>query len=691
MNNNRESVLMNIRILLRLVCVVMLAGCSGAGSQPTKEQITSAIKQQLQPGLDIQDIRFKVFSDENGATGRIDIAGTLVTTEDRVQAEASQADRLYRMLMSAGATQNQVYRYMVNTGLTRVPGDFGAVAVFYEHRVTAGTPVNFTSELHYAETVDGYNFNGNVAYDICCDSISKIKQFQGLHLVYDMPEMQGYYEKLLALHKRETEAFPQLVEEYFSGLTKGSEVVNGEKVIARIGPIHPKEHAWAVANIADGNGRLFDAYTATVPATLELVSDANISGIGAEKGKVNQIRIELWIDSNNPASMNACLALRAGTGHGYGGQGCWNGSVWVADSRIIGGIYEMGTNKRLSVRPVESPEKVGVANTIEKPTLSIDDKVLGNWGMPGNPRYFEFHPDHTISMHMGDDISMGTWSIDKETIIMTLGTESLILAFKGDELVSVDTKSNDRLVKLDGLSELDKAKYIADAIASKVEEGLNLAGAVKLAVKEYLEARGGFPSVGGNSDANSVYGLPPENTISAAYVSGIAVLDSGVIRITYNENFGGAPSANGHTLLLAPTIVNNKIVGWDCSGGSMPDIYRPASCHKAEVNNNAGVQQQQKVEQDIRALEAALNLYKLDNYVYPTTDQGLTALVQRPSSPAPPNWKKGGYIDQLPQDPWQQPYLFLSPGKHGSIDIFSLGSDRVPSDDDIGNWELPQT
>jgi general secretion pathway protein G len=95
-----------------------------------------------------------------------------------------------------------------------------------------------------------------------------------------------------------------------------------------------------------------------------------------------------------------------------------------------------------------------------------------------------------------------------------------------------------------------------------------------------------------------------------------------------------------------------------------------------------------KARQDIRALEAALNLYKLDNFVYPTTDQGLEALVEQPSSPEPPNWKAGGYVDRLPKDPWNQDYLFLSPGEHGSIDIFSMGPDQIPSEDDIGNWTL---
>ena len=97
-----------------------------------------------------------------------------------------------------------------------------------------------------------------------------------------------------------------------------------------------------------------------------------------------------------------------------------------------------------------------------------------------------------------------------------------------------------------------------------------------------------------------------------------------------------------------------------------------------------------KAQADIRALESALNLYKLDNHNYPTTDQGLEALVQKPADA--PSWKEGGYIDRMPKDPWGRPYQYLSPGTHGAIDIFSLGADGQPGgegkDADIGNWTL---
>jgi general secretion pathway protein G len=98
-----------------------------------------------------------------------------------------------------------------------------------------------------------------------------------------------------------------------------------------------------------------------------------------------------------------------------------------------------------------------------------------------------------------------------------------------------------------------------------------------------------------------------------------------------------------------------------------------------------------KARQDIRALESALNLYKLDNFVYPNTDQGLEALVSQPSgSPEPRNWKR--YMDRLPKDPWGNDYQYLAPGTQGDVDIFSLGADGQPGGDesraDIGNWNL---
>jgi general secretion pathway protein G len=95
---------------------------------------------------------------------------------------------------------------------------------------------------------------------------------------------------------------------------------------------------------------------------------------------------------------------------------------------------------------------------------------------------------------------------------------------------------------------------------------------------------------------------------------------------------------------------------------------------------------------DISSLMQALKIYKLDNQRYPTTEQGLKALTEKPSSgPAANGWKTGGYVDKLPKDPWGNPDQYLSPGVKGEIDVYSLGADGQPGgvgdDADIGSWD----
>jgi len=99
-----------------------------------------------------------------------------------------------------------------------------------------------------------------------------------------------------------------------------------------------------------------------------------------------------------------------------------------------------------------------------------------------------------------------------------------------------------------------------------------------------------------------------------------------------------------------------------------------------------------KAKQDIRAYDTALSLYRMDNFRYPSTDQGLKALVEKPADPNVRNWKEGGYIQSMRKDPWGNDYVFLSPGTRGEYDIYTLGADGQPggegNDADIGNWNI---
>ena len=98
-------------------------------------------------------------------------------------------------------------------------------------------------------------------------------------------------------------------------------------------------------------------------------------------------------------------------------------------------------------------------------------------------------------------------------------------------------------------------------------------------------------------------------------------------------------------------------------------------------------------KQDIGTVIAALKLYKLDNGRYPTTDQGLKALIEKPSAdPMPGNWKAGGYLEKMPKDPWGHDYLYLNPGVKSEIDVMSYGADGQQGgegfDADLGSWML---
>ena len=100
---------------------------------------------------------------------------------------------------------------------------------------------------------------------------------------------------------------------------------------------------------------------------------------------------------------------------------------------------------------------------------------------------------------------------------------------------------------------------------------------------------------------------------------------------------------------------------------------------------NINTARKKRAATDIISLEGTLKLYKAENYAYPSTDQGLEALINKPSSdPTPKNWRQ--YMEKTPKDPWENPYKYLSPGSHGDFDLYSFGPDGIQSEDDITNW-----
>lgn len=111
------------------------------------------------------------------------------------------------------------------------------------------------------------------------------------------------------------------------------------------------------------------------------------------------------------------------------------------------------------------------------------------------------------------------------------------------------------------------------------------------------------------------------------------------------------------------------------------------------VMSRLGDARKTAAKSDIVTIMNALKLYNLDNFRYPTSAQGLEALQNKPTiSPIPNNYKEGGYLDKLPLDPWQNPYQYVNPGRHGDVDVYSFGPNGPSSEGDnapqvIGSWQ----
>jgi len=151
--------------------------------------------------------------------------------------------------------------------------------------------------------------------------------------------------------------------------------------------------------------------------------------------------------------------------------------------------------------------------------------------------------------------------------------------------------------------------------------------------------------------------------------------------IDFNEVSRGMARAYGRGFTLIEIMVVVIIIGL------LAAVIVPTVVNKVDEAKVA------KAKHDINALEAALAMYRVDNSRYPTTEQGLQALVSQPNDPTIKHWRQGGYLQRITKDPWGNDYQYANPGQHGKdYDLFTYGADGTQGgegiDADIGTWNL---
>ncbi|ENZ78963.1 type II secretion system protein G (GspG) [Ralstonia pickettii OR214] len=167
-------------------------------------------------------------------------------------------------------------------------------------------------------------------------------------------------------------------------------------------------------------------------------------------------------------------------------------------------------------------------------------------------------------------------------------------------------------------------------------------------------------------------------TVSLTLIANSVAMMQGQLRSSFHQRALARHAARGFTLIEIMVVV---VILGILAALVVPKIMsRPDEARIIAA------------KQDIASISQALKLYRLDNGRYPTTEQGISALVTKPTTePIPNNWKGGGYLERLPKDPWGHPYQYLNPGVRGEVDVFSFGADGqaggTGNDADIGNWD----
>lgn len=282
-----------------------------ANAEPGRDRIIRAVEALAGPGLTVDSIEFKVFTEAEGR-GRVSAKGVLVAIEPRVEWEKRRGPKfnlLQQRLAQSGISPQAFHRYRRLAGLR----NFGGLS-FYRVVINVGVSTPFTSEWTWFETVEGYKFTGDVDHDFCCTPVSELEES---NVVAGTEQFEAVVESLLSWYRHEMERLPASVASLFNPLSDGATLYDGEKPVAALSPILPATSSWRFEDWAGGNFVwVTDVQTKVTSLSHKTVQIAQTT---LEPGQTANLEVNLFVDYRGAGTNDACIGLGAEgwSVHGY--------------------------------------------------------------------------------------------------------------------------------------------------------------------------------------------------------------------------------------------------------------------------------------------------------------------------------------------------------------------------------------
>lgn len=361
-------------LFLTVLLFVSFVGTS-AKADPTDNDVREHIDEVTGDGVQVSEIRTKLFPHGQSGQGRVSVAGTLMVTENRYDITNQRAPLqvFVNELKFLGMSEEQIIRYGKLLGVYGITG-WAQISVF-EPKILAGTEIPFSAELTYLETVDGHDFSGRIAFELCCKASAQLLHNE---VASDSARYRKLIADMIAWRDYEAHTLPQTALEHFGGLISGSTLLENGEVVAELEPIDFASAQWSVQRGLSRNGHPRDMYTASFP-TRVISRGSKPLEIGWRQvavGSPEPVSMVVRMDLINPVPSESCVQVQ--TSDWLSRASCLDGSAFSIPGDQYGGLgnaegsrsYVLSPNAKGSPRSAQTEKVDELVGSLKKSWLA---------------------------------------------------------------------------------------------------------------------------------------------------------------------------------------------------------------------------------------------------------------------------------------------------------------------------------